>query len=100
MKHYGDFVETKVITKRKIDYITCDCCKKVIEPSDYGDDKNQYTKVNTWHNDWGNDSVESHEMYEYCVDCAKKVVAEYIENASGSEELKLENRYLLKGEME
>lgn len=61
-------------------------------------DVNSYIHIHTWHNDWGRDSVESHERHDYCRDCAKQVVSEYISKAKGTEGLELENKYLFENE--
>lgn len=101
MKYLGEVITKKVVeqTVRPIEYIRCDMCNKKILPCDtYKSDKSDYIRVHTWHNDWGNDSVESHEYYDLCKECAKEFVADYIEHCDGSEELELEHEYLGKNE--
>jgi hypothetical protein len=87
-------VKIKTVIARPGEAIICDKCGIKILPYPYKDRRNQYVRIHTWHNDWSNDSVESHEYNEYCVTCAKEVVAEYIGNMQGTEELELENDYL------
>lgn len=96
MKYLGEEnrVEVKIISERKIEYMRCDNCGKKIMPCKYHAKQNQYMHIHTWHNDWDNDSCESHEYHDYCVECAKKIVKEYIEEMDGTEELELKNKYL------
>lgn len=96
MKYLGEekAVEIKTVIERPIQYIRCDKCGKKILPYRYAYSEGQYVHVHTWHNDWGSESIESHEHHDYCVECAKEIVAEYITNMAGSEELELSNEYL------
>lgn len=96
MKYLGEETKVAVVSKsvRKVEYIRCDNCEKKILPHNYRDEKNSYIHVHTWHNDWGNDSIDSHERHDYCKECASKVVSEYILSARGTEELELENKHL------
>ncbi len=101
MKYLGEEITREVVKKstRKVEYIRCDKCKKKIMPSKYNLEKeSNYIHVHTWHYDWGNDSIESHEHKDYCRDCAKQVVLEYVSNISGTEQLELQNGYLLEDE--
>lgn len=96
MKYLGEEkqVEIKTVIERQVEYIRCDKCGKKITPYKYKEDQNQYVHIHTCHNDWGNDSIDSHEYHDYCTKCAKEVVAEYIEKMNGTEELELTNEYL------
>lgn len=97
MKYLGEekAVEIKTIIKRPIEYVRCDKCGKKILPFKYKDgQKNQYINIHTWHSDWGNDSIDSHEYKDYCQKCAKEVISEYIDKMHGTEELELTNEYL------
>lgn len=96
MKFLGQETQVEVKTKsvRKVEYIRCDMCGKKILPCAFAHEKSSYVTVHTWHHDWGNDSIESHEYKEYCKECAKKVIAEYIDDMDGSEELELSHEYL------
>ena len=100
MKYLGEEteVQVKTVSKRNIEYIRCDECYKKIIPHSYGVKQSQYVHIHTWHNDWGAESIESHQYNDYCLECAKKVVAEYISDMSGTEELELENKYLIPNE--
>ena len=100
MKYLGEETTREVVkqTVRKVEYIRCDKCNKKILPSKYREKKNNYIHIHTWHNDWGNDSIDSHKRNDYCKDCAKQVVAEYISTSSGTEELELQNKYLFESE--
>ena len=96
MKYLGEEkqVEIKTVSERQIEYMRCDKCGKKITPYKYKEKQNQFVRIHTYHNDWGNDSIDSHEYHDYCVECAKEVVAEYISEMNGTEELELENKYL------
>ena len=100
MKYLGEETTREVVkqTVRKIEYIRCDKCNKKILPSKYREEKSNYIHIHTWHNDWGNDSIDSHEYGDYCKDCAKEVIAEYISKANGTEELELEHKYFWENE--
>lgn len=100
MKYLSEekYVEIKTISERQVEYIRCDKCGKKIMPYQYSTEQNRYVNVHTWHNDWGNDSIDSHEYHDYCTECAKVVVSEYIDDMDGSEELKLSNEYLFSDE--
>ena len=100
MKYLGEETTREVVkqTVRKVEYIRCDKCNKKILPSKYREEKSNYIHIHTWHNDWGNDSIDSHEHGDYCKDCAKQVVAEYISTSSGTQELELKNEYLFENE--
>ena len=99
-KYLGKETTVEVATKsqREVEYVRCDHCGKKILPHHYGI-SSDYFRVHTWHNDWGSESIESHEYRDYCKDCAKKVVSDYITNAEGSEELNLERVCLYPGEI-
>lgn len=96
MKFLGPEQKIEVKTKsiRNVEYLRCDKCDKVIFPGQYRDDKCKYIRVHTWHNDWGNDSVDSDEYVDLCPECACKYVSDYIKNANGTDELEVENKYL------
>ena len=69
----------EVITGRK-----CDVCKRDINEvtGAYGWYKYNYFLIHTWHNDWGNDSVDSHEYYDACCsECAIKFASKYLHDA-------------------
>lgn len=89
MKHYLDItsIKTRKITEANLSFVECDDCgKKIFASGDCRKDR-AYFKVHTWHDDWGNDSCESHMYYEFCRDCAIKHVSDYIRNMSGSMQL-------------
>ena len=96
MKYLGEEkrVEIKTIFERPVEYIRCDKCGKKIIPNKFHSEESQYIHIHTYHNDWGNDSVDSHEYNDYCIKCAKEIVVDYIDKIGGSEELELTNKYL------
>lgn len=101
MRYLGKAIEVEVATKRKVEYVRCDkCSKKIVarELFKHQEEEYSYFKIHTSHSDWGNDSVDSHEYYDFCKDCAKDFVCEYIKNANGTEELELERLVLGKNE--
>lgn len=56
----------------------CDICGKQIKSG------NGYWHVQTHHNDWGNDSVESFEYFDVCsVECLKQKFDEYCDESNG-----------------
>ena len=97
MKYLGEEnqVQIKIVSERPIKYVRCEKCNKKIIPHKFCEVQNQYVHIHTHHHDWGNDSVESHEYHDYCVQCAKDVVIEYIENMHGTEELEIINSYIM-----
>lgn len=96
MKYLGkeETIEVKTKSVRKIEYVRCDRCGKKILPKSFRSKENGYVHIHTWHNDWGNDSIESHERHDYCKECAKSFIAEYINDMDGTEELELEFEHL------
>ena len=77
--------ETKTYTKTERVMTSekryCDICEREIT--------GHHWHILTGHNDWGNDSCETHLNRDLCKECAAKFVADYIMNASGSMELEL-----------
>lgn len=74
-----------------IRYIYCDRCKKLLYKR-YCDgfeqlekqeklEETDYYHVFMGHNDWGNDSCESYEYKDFCIDCIKEEFNEYIERS-------------------
>ncbi len=60
----------------------CDVCGGTIEkvkvPATVYPEYN-YFVIHTWHNDWGNDSRDSHEYYDACCpECVMQFVKKYI----------------------
>lgn len=100
MKYLGKETQVEVKTKsvRKVEYVRCDGCGKKILPNRYRSAESEYVRIHTWHNDWGNDSIDSHTYGDYCKECAKSFVSTYIDEMTGTEELELENEYLWSSE--
>ena len=92
--------ESEIITiqeeKRVRRIIKCDVCGKIIEDRKvlYNEHKWNLNEacldgrpafrysVETGHNDWGNDSVDSHERKDVCSDeCLKKLFDQYIKGS-------------------
>lgn len=89
----------KVVERQysNVECIVCDGCKKEILPTKYRERASTYIKIHTWHNDWGSESVESHEYQEMCIPCAAKYAAQYIEKASGTKQIECETTWLYDG---
>ena len=67
-------VTERVLVERKL---ICDICGKEIKNG------NGYWEVETHHNDWGNDSVESYEHFDVCsIECLKKKFDEYCDDSN------------------
>lgn len=96
MYKYGETEPVKVVERKKAEKLAviCDGCKKEILPQQYDFKENKYVSVSTYHRDWGNDSVDSYERYQFCVDCATKHFLEYFSNSEGTEQYEAENKYL------
>ena len=74
-------VVTTVERKETLVGRKCDICEKDIELLPDGNGYN-YFVIHTWHNDWGNDSVESHEYFDACCpECALKFTDGYLRTA-------------------
>ena len=92
MKKYTDVLETEYFkrSKCKLTYVECDeCGKKLFPNKDDG-----YIKVHTWHNDWGNDSCESHYYADMCKTCAAKFASQYISKVCGTREMEVSYQQL------
>lgn len=72
----------------------CDKCGKVLEYLVNGKVKGlvnmskehmkvEYYEVTTGHHDWGNDSIDSVEHYDYCPTCVLQAMDEYYEKTNG-----------------
>ena len=60
--------------------VFCDICRNKI-----GRNKG-YWRCHTYHDDWGNDSVESHEYFDICsIECLTKKFEEYCVMSSKSD---------------
>ena len=76
--------EDKEVIKKRIESVIigrkCDICGKPIEElRHYG---YNYFLIHTWHNDWGNDSIDSHEYKDACCpECVIKFTESYISDA-------------------
>lgn len=100
MKHYTDIIAKEVITNyvKKLKFVECDKCRKHIT-AEYGQPEScRYVKVHTWHNDWGNDSCESHEYFDLCPECAVKFTSNYIRDMDGTMQIKCEVDYAWAGD--
>lgn len=81
--------ERKEVVKTEVEDVLigrkCDICKKEILPIEEGKPYHgqyNYFVIHTWHSDWGNDSVDSHEYLDACCpECVNKYVENYIKAA-------------------
>lgn len=87
------YIQTKrEVTDETLRSVICDNCKKEIEikHSSYRTG-GVYYEVTTHHNDWGNDSRESFEYFDFCsYECLAKHQEQYFKNARGSEQYEIE----------
>lgn len=95
MKYLGEGTKIQIITERPIDYIRCDSCRKKIIPHKECGAQNHYVHIHKYSNRWGDDSINHHEYNDYCSFCAKTVVLNYINSMDCTEELEIENKYLV-----
>ena len=78
---------TRTITDEVTVGVACDHCKKQILSAE---GRKTYYHVTTHHNDWGNDSSESYEYFDFCsYKCLQKHQEEYFREATGSEEYEI-----------
>lgn len=78
MKYYGKSIIEKV-EHRLCEYIRCDNCNKKIT------DGEKYYSLTTGHHDWGNDSIDSIEHPDVCVECLKKFISDYFKEYEDSD---------------
>ncbi len=93
MKEYK--VTEKITEIKSIVGIKCDICKKEIS--------GKYWNLTTYHNDWGNDSVDSYSHYDLCSrECINKALDNYIEDCEDSitQCFELEQDFFKKSESE
>ena len=89
----------KITERREVTHVTvdeviigrkCDICSAEIKKERYG--KYNYFCIHTWHHDWGNDSVDSHEYEDACSpECVMKFTEQYIKDAHGSESIEIKH---------
>jgi hypothetical protein len=102
MKKLSNEAEEVVVrTKRRVEGVECDICKRLITPpNNYSWSKSRYFKVTTGHHDWGNDSCDSVEHRDICPDCIMDFTSKYISNVDGTDYLEIETTYAYKNEYE
>lgn len=81
-------------TRRLVEGVECDICKKYIPAQNWKAPVSKYFRVTTGHNDWGNDSIDSIEHYDICPDCINKFMTDYIFNAKGTEYMEIETEHM------
>jgi hypothetical protein len=75
----------RTISEERTIGIVCDACAKDISGA--------YLEVTTSHGDWGNDSIESIQTFDFCsAECMSPHMVAYFKNARGSEEYDVERR--------
>lgn len=88
-KCYSNDTEMIVKEMRKVIGVYCDNCKRILlRPT-------RYFRITTGHHDWGNDSCESVECYDICLDCRDKFVLNYLKNMepNSTEYIEVETKY-------
>lgn len=64
------------IKSEKLSIIKCDCCKTKLDCEEYPEG---WHKISTYHEEWGNDSVDSWEYYDVCSpECYEKQFIECV----------------------
>ncbi len=85
------------MVEQKVPYITelcCDNCGKLIRQIVHDDFKDireylqntpiEWYSVITGHHDWGNDSIDSINKEDICIDCIDEIFTKFKERASGN----------------
>ena len=87
-KEAKEIIKTKNIIKE----ISCDQCSKIICDSHTSkDDTVSFFTAHTFHNDWGNDSVDSHNYIDFCgLECLLQYTKDYFKESEGTESLEVE----------
>ena len=91
-------VKQQVTVEKEIDVgVVCDGCGKEIRNKNNMNERIArlpYYEVTTHHNDWGNDSVDSYEYFDFCsLDCMLPHMRTYYKTANGSESYDVERTY-------
>lgn len=81
--------EQKEVVRKTVESVIvgrkCDVCDAEIKEFVFGGlprGQYNYFVIHTWHNDWGNDSVDSQEYYDACSpECVMRFVKLYVEGA-------------------
>ena len=75
----SETTETVLKVKRNVTGVRCDVCEKIISVN--RGVASRYFNVRTGHNDWGNDSCDSIEHFDFCCyDCLQKFFEEYFKD--------------------
>lgn len=93
--------EVEEVVRAEVHTVTgvrCDICGKDLRykyrpNSDFLEERPKYFDVTTGHHDWGNDSCDSIEHKDICLDCIVDFVSDYLSNASGTEYIEIETHY-------
>lgn len=77
-------IERKKVTHVEVEDVIigrkCDICGSNITESER--EGYNYFLIHTWHNDWGNDSIDSHEYKDACSpECVMKFTEEYVRDS-------------------
>lgn len=84
--------------KRTVTGVRCDICGKELrykyrQNSDYLEERPKYFEVTTGHHDWGNDSCESIQHKDICLECIVDFTSDYLSSASGTEYIEVETHW-------
>lgn len=88
--------EVVVRTRRRVEGVECDICKRLIIPTGYGFKENcsRYFEVMTGHHDWGNDSCDSIKHLDIYPSCIGDFVTKYAQECTGTKYLEMETNYI------
>ena len=78
-------IKQRTISEKYVTGISCDTCQKAILGAHF--------EVTTHHCDWGKDSGDSFENYDFCyVECMSPHMVGYFKSARGSEQYDIERK--------
>jgi hypothetical protein len=75
----------RTISEKHVVGIACDACQKEISDA--------YFDVVTSHSDWGNDSIDSVENFDFCsLECLMPHMSAFFKKAGGTEQYEIERK--------
>lgn len=66
----------KMVEKHTVTEVRCDGCGKVVR-----DEQDDWVDFSSYHSDWGNDSIDSHDQWDACsAACYLKIVRKVLDD--------------------